>query len=257
MPIVRWGGKIAVVTGAGSGIGAAITHILLRNRINVFGFDIETNGFETIKTKISGISNVGFFQGLKCDVSREYDICTAFDVVKKKFGGVDIMVNNAAVVDYSRVIDSNRKSFERLVNTNVLAVATCTRIAVESMRERGVEGHIFNINSVLGHEIPLQGFSEEKGLNGFNIYPSTKHATVALTHTVRRELAASKLSIKITSISPGLTKTNLAKRANFGNFFDGIPALEPEDIAEALLYALAMKPEVQITELTIRRTGES
>ncbi|KAK0071815.1 hypothetical protein PV326_000795, partial [Microctonus aethiopoides] len=146
MSIIRWRGKIAVVTGAGSGIGAAITYILLRNRINVFGFDIETNGFYTMKKKISGISNVGFFHGLKCDVSRESEICTAFDVVKRKFGGVDIMINNAGVVDYRRVIDSDRKSFERLVNTNILAVATCTKIAVESMRERGVEGHIFNIN---------------------------------------------------------------------------------------------------------------
>ncbi|KAK0072310.1 hypothetical protein PV325_011567, partial [Microctonus aethiopoides] len=99
--------------------------------------------------------------------------------------------------------------------------------------------------SILGHEVPLQGCSEEKGLNGFNIYPSTKHATVALTHTVRRELAADRLPIKITSISPGLIKTNIAKEANFGNFFDKIPALEPEDIAEALLYALGTRPEVQ------------
>ena len=126
------------------------------------------------------------------------------------------------------------------------------------MRERNVEGHIFNVNSVLGHEIPSGPLTEIDGCNGWNLYPASKHGTVALTHTVRRELAAIKAPIRITSISPGLVETNISEHSQpVAEVMAMTPCIRPEDVADALMYALGTRPEVHITELTIRRTGEA
>ncbi|XP_032683762.1 farnesol dehydrogenase-like [Odontomachus brunneus] len=253
----RWLGKTALVTGAATGIGEAITRALLRNGVNVAAADIQKEKLARLLADVTNREGFGRLYTMCCDMSKEEDIDKVFAHIENAYGGVDIMINNAGVIDYTRMVESDRKTFERLLNINVLAVATCVNKAVRSMRGRNVEGHVFNVNSILGHEIPTKPLSEITGSNGFNLYPATKHATVALTHTVRRELAVMKLPIRITSISPGLVRTEIAKHnVELRDIFDEIPALMPSDVADALIYALATRPEVQITELTIQRTGE-
>ncbi|XP_011135636.1 farnesol dehydrogenase isoform X1 [Harpegnathos saltator] len=253
----RWLGKTALVTGAATGIGEAITRALLRNGVNVVAVDIQEEKLADLHAHKSSQRNLGVLHTRHCDISNEQDIERVFKHIEETYDGVDIMVNNAGVSNYNRVIESDRKTFERLLNINVLAVATCVNMAVRSMRARNVEGHVFNVNSVLGHEIPAKPLSEIIGCNGWNLYPACKHATVALTHTVRRELAAIKSPIRITSISPGIVKTEIAKHsAELQELLDEVPALVPNDVADALIYALATRPEVQITELTIQHTGE-
>jgi len=130
----------------------------------------------------------------------------------------------------------------------------CINRAVHSMRKRNVEGHIFNINSVLGHYLPPNA---SDGFCDFSLYPASKHGSVNLTHIVRRELAGIKAPIRITSISPGLVKTGITGHSEaMKDFFDKVPTLQPKDIADALIYALGTRQEVQITELTIQHTGE-
>lgn len=252
----RWVGKTAVVTGAASGIGEAITVTLLEKRVNVLALDIETEKLSLIASKLEPHNPVKFCVK-RCDVSNEEDVEDAFRYARDFFHGVDIMVNSAGVIEYTRVIESDRKAFERLLNINVLGTAVCINLAVRSMRQRNVEGHIFNINSILGHEIPSKSISEIDGCNGWNLYPTTKHGTVALTHSVRRELAAIKAPIRITGICPGLVDTNICKKwPELAKKVAKMPSLRPQDIADAVIYALSTRPEVQITEITIRTTGE-
>ncbi|XP_060811165.1 farnesol dehydrogenase-like isoform X1 [Bombus pascuorum] len=257
----RWAGKSAIVTGAASGIGRAITIALLEKGVNVLALDVQTEKLSTLTNEWN--ANWGRICLMRCNISDEKDLKSAFDYLENNVeeswnGGVDIMVNNAGVIEYTRVIESDRAAFERLLNINVLATAVCINRAVRSMRQRNVEGHIFNINSVLGHEIPSGFLSEIDGCNGWNLYPTCKHGNVALTHTVRRELAAIKAPIRITSISPGIVETDIARHTpTISRTLKNIPALRPEDIADAVIYALGTRPEVQITELTIQRTGEA
>ncbi|KAL6261654.1 hypothetical protein P5V15_006742 [Pogonomyrmex californicus] len=251
----RWLGKTAVVTGAASGIGEAITRALLQNGVNVAALDVQKERLAKLDADCKREGFPGTLHTICCDISLEDEIDAAFSHIET-ISGVDIMVNNTGICEYSRVIESDRKTFERLLNINVLAVAVCINGAVRSMRNRNVEGHVFNINSVLGHYLPTN-LTSEYGLSDFNLYPTTKHGTVALTHTVRRELAAVKAPIRITSISPGLVKTSICEHSEaLNNFFDKVPALRPKDVADALIYALGTRPEVQITELTIQHTGE-
>ncbi|XP_015182123.1 PREDICTED: farnesol dehydrogenase-like isoform X1 [Polistes dominula] len=251
----RWEGKVAVVTGSASGIGKAITCALLERKIIVVGLDIQNE--EDTKTADNTNNKRNGYYPLRCDVTREDEVDDAFLFVEEKLHGVDIMVNNAGVIDYRRIIESDRKTFEKLLNINVLAVAVCINRAVRSMRKKNVEGHVFNINSMVGHAIPAGHPCDEEGSNGWNLYPATKHASVAITETVRHELRAVEAPIRITSICPGIVKTEIASnnagvvKAVYSN-----PTLLPEDIADALIYALGTRPEVQIAEMVIQIRGE-
>lgn len=251
----RWEGKVAIVTGSASGIGKAITRALLERKIIVVGLDIQNE--EDTKTADNTKNKRNRYYPLRCDVSCGDELDAAFSFVDEKLNGVDIMVNNAGVMNYHRVIESDRKTFEKLLNINVLAVAVCINRAVHSMRKRNVEGHVFNINSILGHIIPSGSFSDVEGSNGWNLYPATKHASVALTETVKQELRAVGVPIRITSICPGIVKTEICGNdTNIKNLMYSRPILLPEDIADGLIYALGTRPEVQISEMKIQVRGE-
>nr|XP_050867546.1 farnesol dehydrogenase-like [Vespula vulgaris]XP_050867547.1 farnesol dehydrogenase-like [Vespula vulgaris]XP_050867548.1 farnesol dehydrogenase-like [Vespula vulgaris] len=251
----RWEGKVAVVTGSASGIGKAITRALLERKIIVVGLDIQNEKQKEMTNNRENATN-GYYP-LHCDITNEDELDAVFLFVKKKFTGVDIMVNNAGVIDFQRIIESDRKTFERLLNINVLAMAVCMNRAVRSMRERNVEGHVFNINSVLGQKLLIPFLSDVDGFNGWNLYPASKHAAVALTHTVREELCLIKASIRVTSICPGIVKTNLpSKFPVIKESVDKLSILLPEDVADVLIYALGTRPEVQITDITLKHREE-
>ncbi|XP_046836365.1 farnesol dehydrogenase-like [Vespa crabro] len=249
----RWEGKVAVVTGCASGIGKAITRALLERKIIVVGLDIQNK-----EEKEMADNRENRYYPLRCDITNEDDVDAAFLFIQKKFNGVDIMVNNAGIIEFCPIIESNKKTFEKLLNINVLAMAVCTNRAVRSMRERNVEGHIFNINSILGQNIYPPLYPDIPGHNGWNLYSASKHATIALTNTVRHELCAIKSPIKITSICPGIAKTNLMNRfLAIKELLIKQSTLLPEDIADALVYALGTRPEVQITNITIQHIREA
>ncbi|XP_072767214.1 farnesol dehydrogenase isoform X1 [Anoplolepis gracilipes] len=253
----RWIGKTAIVTGAASGIGQAITCALLRYGVNVAAIDIVQEKLHELIAKKEQQGFPGILEIIRCDVTSEEQLDRTFEEIETKMKGVDIMVNNAGCCKYSRVIDSEWKSFQLILNTNVTSYAACMNKVVHSMRNRNVEGHIFNVNSVLGHYFLPKNEGDIDSAVDYNLYPASKHATVALTHTVRREIANIKPYIRITSISPGIVKTNIAAQSEkMRNIFKKIPFIQPEDIADAVIYALGTRQEVQITELTIQHTGE-
>lgn len=254
----RWANKCAIVTGAACGIGKAIATALLKNKVNVLALDINIQKLSDASLEWKQLAEHGKYYSMRCDVTNKEDLEAAFNFMEKEWNSsVDIMVNNAGVVEFTRVIESDTAAFERLLNINVLATAVCINRAVRSMRQRNVEGHIFNINSVAGYRIPPVFLPEIDGCNGWNLYPTCKHGTVALTHTVRQELTAIKAPIRITSINPGIVKTAIADHEpRMAKLFETRSCLVAEDVADAVIYALGCRPEVQITELTLQHTGE-
>ncbi|XP_072767217.1 farnesol dehydrogenase isoform X2 [Anoplolepis gracilipes] len=235
----RWIGKTAIVTGAASGIGQAITCALLRYGVNVAAIDIVQEKLHELIAKKEQQGFPGILEIIRCDVTSEEQLDRTFEEIETKMK------------------DSEWKSFQLILNTNVTSYAACMNKVVHSMRNRNVEGHIFNVNSVLGHYFLPKNEGDIDSAVDYNLYPASKHATVALTHTVRREIANIKPYIRITSISPGIVKTNIAAQSEkMRNIFKKIPFIQPEDIADAVIYALGTRQEVQITELTIQHTGE-
>ncbi|XP_046431817.1 farnesol dehydrogenase-like [Neodiprion fabricii] len=248
----RWVGKVAVVTGASAGIGAAIAEALVKEGLLVVGFARRQVKLEVLAKSFHGLK--GKFYVKQCDVSNEEDLVAAFNWVKTELGGIDVLVNNAGVINSRKFLDDDIPSLRNMLNVNFVATAIGTQEAVASMRSRKVPGHIININSVAGHVTPPVPMA-------ISAYCSTKYAVTALTETVRKELAAANAEIKITSLSPGFVATEILQKASYDatilEKFRHAPHLEPKDISDAVVYVLGTPQNVQITELTIRPLNEA
>ncbi|KAF2888747.1 hypothetical protein ILUMI_17426, partial [Ignelater luminosus] len=186
----------------------------------------------------------GNLYAVQTDISNEEDVVRAFEWIEKNVGAVSILVNNAGIIRGTNLIEGNTKMWKEILDTNVLGLCVATREAIKSMRDNNIDGHIIHINSVVGHKVPF--------LPQFNVYPASKHAVTALTETLRQELNSIKSKIKITSVSPGATETEIIQATGMAipkEIDDYIKAnpnvLKAEDIADAVLYVLATPPHVQ------------
>lgn len=190
----RWIGKTAVVTGASSGIGAAIVIDLVKAGVNVVGLARRKERIDKLREKIPA-SAQGKLYAIKCDLTQEADIKSAFNWTEANLGGIDILVNNAGIIKTMNLLDAeNTSNLRETIDTNVLGVVLCSREAFLSMQRRGVNGHIIHINSCAGHKIPYF-----VGLYpSFNIYPSTKYAVTAMTEVMRQELQSFGTKVKVT-----------------------------------------------------------
>lgn len=190
----RWIGKTAVVTGASSGIGAAIVLDLVNAGVNVVGLARRKERMEALRDKIPESAN-GKLYAIKCDLTQESEIKDAFNWVETNLGGTDILVNNAGIIRTMNLLDSNNSdNLRETIDTNILAVVLASREAFHSMKKRNVNGHIIHINSCAGHKIPyFVGVYPS-----FNIYPSTKFAVTAMTEVMRQELQNFGTKVKVT-----------------------------------------------------------
>ncbi|XP_045454159.1 farnesol dehydrogenase-like [Melitaea cinxia] len=241
----RWSGKVAIVTGASSGIGAALSLHLANHGLKVVGLARRANLIDDLGSKVTG---KGSITSRQCDISKPKEIEAVFQWVEQNFGGPDILVNNAGFLKPGNITDlgNNALSDEDIISTldvNVKGMVMCTRYAISSMKKRNFNGHIININSLAGHYVPFE--------TSFNVYSSTKHAVTAFTSALNNELAKFKSEIKVASISPGLVHTEMVN-----DYKGDMPILKPESVADAIVYVLSTPPNVNISELVIEPTSE-
>lgn len=189
----RWLNRVAVVTGAGGGIGAACCKDLLDRGMIVVGLDLREIRLLVVKDEFS-VEQASRFHYRKCDVSNEQQVIETFAWIDKQLGGADVLVNNAGIIRPISLTDQlNSRDVRATVDINVLGVAWCTREAFLSLQRRKVnDGHIVIMNSLAGHEVPvLPGAS-------LNMYSPTKHAITALTEVLRQEFLLKGSNTKIT-----------------------------------------------------------
>ncbi|KAG7187980.1 hypothetical protein KM043_013936 [Ampulex compressa] len=244
----RWVGKFAVVTGASSGIGEAVAVALVNRGINVIAL---ARRIEKMQVMCEVTKNAkGKLYPVRCDVSNEEDILKSFRFAET-LGGVDILVNNAGVSYRESIIDGTTSTLKNVMDVNLMSAVLCTREATRSMRNRGVEGHVINISSVLGH---ARGYTNAP----ISLYQPSKLALTGLSHSLRTELATIKAPIKVTNLSPGLVKTEMTDIETMNGMMlcDMLPHIQVEDIVEALLYVLGTPPKVQVLELTVAALHE-
>ncbi|KAK0157064.1 hypothetical protein PV328_011942 [Microctonus aethiopoides] len=240
----RWIGKSAVVTGASSGIGEAIAKSLVNAGMNVIGIARRVDRLEELSKELQSCTK-GSFQYVRCDLCNEEDILKAFEYIEEKFGGVDVLINNAGTALKDTISEGKTETFRTLLDLNVLGPTICCREALKSMRKHKNEGHIINMNSILGLSIPLQ-------LKDFNLYPATKFALRAMTETLTDEIQLNKDNIRVTSIHPGLVKTEILRHVGHGDeIFDHFPHLKSEQIADCVIFALSAPPGTQISQIVI------
>lgn len=245
----KWVGKTAVVTGASSGIGASIVLDLARSGVNVIGLARRSEKVQELSDAHKSLPGKIFAR--KCDVSVISDIKETFAWIENTFGGLEILVNNAAKLKYMNILttdEDNTQDVVDTINTNLTGVILCAQEAFKSIAKRDVYGYIVNINSVSGHLYTYDPEWRE------NVYPATKHGVTAATEVMRVELAAMKnLKIRISSVSPGFVRTNIFQAAGMGDnveqVFEGWPVLEPEDVSDAVMYLLKTKSHVNVSNI--------
>ncbi|KAJ6637276.1 Farnesol dehydrogenase [Pseudolycoriella hygida] len=249
----RWIKKVAVVTGASSGIGAAIVVDLVKAGMIVIGLARRVEKVEELKGKIPS-ECAGELHSFKCDVQQEESVKAAFEWVEQTFGGIDVLVNNAGIVTQAKLVDlDNTAKIKSVIDTNIMGVYYCTRIAFHSMKKRDVDGHIIIINSVAGHKVPYN-----LTIPPLNMYPASKHAVTAMTELYRQEFQRENTKIKITSISPGAVRTEIMgpDTPEVEALLKDFPMLKSEDVSASVLYVLGTPPHVQVHELIIKPIGE-
>lgn len=191
----RWVGKVAVVTGASSGIGAATVLSLVKAGLKVIGLARRVDKIEELRRQIPK-NAIGQLISRKCDVSSEENIKETFAWIITQFGGVDVLINNAGVLNQTSLSGTDNSDLVRQVlDVNVLGLVFCTREAYQSMKSRGVAGHVIHINSVAGHGVPFL-----VGAPSLNIYPPSKHAVTAIAEIHRQEFIADATKVKVTVI---------------------------------------------------------
>lgn len=190
----RWANKVAVVTGASSGIGAAIAVALANSGMIVVGLARRQERVDQLKAQLPGTAK-GSLHSFKCDVQSEDEVVAAFAWIVQTFGGVDVLINNAGIGWPGLLVakDNTTSSMREVIDTNIMGIVLCTREAFASMKSRGVDGHIVLINSVAGHSLPCM-----PGVTSFGMYAPTKFAVTAMTEVLRQEFQAEKTKIKVT-----------------------------------------------------------
>jgi len=195
-------GKVAVVTGASKGIGAAIAQALGKEGASVVvNYASDKAGAERVVGSIT--ASGGKAIAVKGDVAQSSDVSKLFAETKKAFGKVDILVNNAGVYEFRPLEAVSEEHFHRQFNINVLGLLLTTKEAVQHMNGDG--GSIINLSSVVSLTPAPQG----------SVYSATKAAVDAITRSLAQELGARK--IRVNSLLPGVTETEGLKANDAAN----------------------------------------
>lgn len=223
-------GKVAVVTGASKGIGAAIAEALGKEGASVVvNYAGDQAGAAKVVDKITAAGGKAI--AVKADVSKQNDITQLFTETKKAFGKVDILVNNAGVYEFRPLESVDEAHFHRQFDINVLGLLLTTKQALPLMNGDGAT--IINLSSVVSLTPPATG----------SVYSATKAAVDAITRSLALELGPRK--IRVNSLSPGMTETE-GLRSSLGEdkaFRDYAVSRTPlgrvgtvDDIASAALF---------------------
>ncbi|XP_026636541.1 dehydrogenase/reductase SDR family member 11 isoform X5 [Microtus ochrogaster] len=206
----RWRDRLALVTGASGGIGAAVARALVQQGLKVVGCARTVGNIEELAAECKSAGYPGTLIPYRCDLSNEEDILSMFSAVRSQHHGVDICINNAGMARPDTLLSGSTSGWKDMFNVNVLALSICTREAYQSMKERNVDdGHIININRL--------------------------SRTSLLAQCISPGLVETRFAFKLHDKDPERAAAT----------YEDIKCLKPEDVAEAVIYVLSTPPHVQ------------
>lgn len=223
--------KIAVVTGAGSGIGEAIATLLHEEGAKVVLAGINKDKLQNVANQLAQDS----VKVVPTDVTKKEEVDELIKMAQQTFGGLDIVINSAGQMLSSKITDYQVDEWDSMIDVNIKGTLYTAKAALPTMLEQS-SGHLINIASISGFEVTKSS----------TIYSATKAAVHTITQGLEKELA--KTGVKVTSISPGMVDTAITATYNPTDR----KKLEPQDIAEAVLYALTQPKHVNVNEITVR-----
>ena len=248
----QWQGRVALITGASSGIGYQTAKQLYEAGMKVAVCARRLERLQQLGEELNAGPEA--FLPVRTDVGSPEEVHELFSTIRKKWGGVDVLINNAGLSHAAPILEGDYKKWKKMVDVNVLGLCSCVYEAAADMRKRDAGGYIILISSLFAHR-------HKPGTIGYGIYIATKWAVRALTESLRQELYSSAPGVRISSISPGNTETEFAAH-HLGDekaareFYSRIRNLQPGDIADAIVYLLSTPPHVQIHDIVVRPTEQ-
>lgn len=248
MSTKKLSGKVAVVTGASKGIGAAIAkHLAAEGAAVVVNYSASKDGADRVVKEVT--ASGGRAIAVKANLSKKTEIDQLFAETKKAFGQIDILVNNAGIYEFSPVEQITEEHYRKHFDLNVLGLTLATQAAVKQFNPAG--GSVVNISSVVS----------TMGVPGAAIYSGTKGAVDAITRSLAKELGPR--GIRVNAINPGMVETDglhatgiagsdMRKQVEAQTPLGRIG--QPEDIAKAALF-FASQDSSWITGQTLTISG--
>jgi 3-oxoacyl-[acyl-carrier protein] reductase len=233
-------GRTALVTGASRGIGRSVSQALAGAGARVFLLARSSERLLGVAREIE--KGGGRADPLPADLSSAEQVRGAFHAVREQAGGLDILVNNAALGLWGRFLDFPLEDFDRLMQVNVRGTYLCCQEGLKLMLPAG-RGYIINIASVVGF----------KGYPNQSAYTASKHAVMGMTKSLAVE--AQEHGVLVSVISPGGVDTRLAAEARPD--LDRSRLILPEDIARTVLYLLSLSDRAWADHIYIRRRSSS
>jgi NAD(P)-dependent dehydrogenase (short-subunit alcohol dehydrogenase family) len=233
-------GQIAVVTGAGRGIGAAIARQLAQMGAHVFVCGRTQSHLDDTVVSINrqSIPAPGLAEALLCDVTSTASVAQAAHFVEQHYGRCDILVNNAGIGNFGTHLHQLAPDeWDRILNTNLRGVYYCMR-AFTPMMIRANAGHIVNISSLAGKNALPKGAA----------YAASKWGLNGLSYSAAEELR--EHGIRVSVVCPGSTNTELSPHAGK----DPQRMLQPEDVAHAVAMLVTQSPQSFCSEVLLRPT---
>lgn len=245
----RWEGKVALVTGASSGIGDAVARELAGIKMKVA---VTARRAERLEALVSEMKTEGGeMLALTGDMRKEEDILALFPAIHETWGSIDVLVNNAGTGMMNTLEAGATEDWRETLDVNVLAVSTCMREALKDMNGKE-DAQIINISTIYAHRLQVPNFS---------YYQASKFAVLAMSGTLRAELHAQGSKVRVGMISPGMTATEFRVRASRGAvpyeaYFKDFHPLLPQDVADAVRYMLSTPSYVQVQDILLSPMGQ-
>ena len=241
-------GKVALVTGASSGIGEATAIALAEAGAAVAIGARRRDRLEGLARKLT--DSGARVLTVDLDVTDEAACRDAVARTRAELGGLDVLVNNAGVMLLGTLVGADTEDWRRMMDTNVMGLMYMTHAAIDGMLEQG-SGDVVNISSTAGRTARA----------GAGVYNASKWAVNAFSESLRQEVTAR--GVRISLVEPGAVETELrshitqpeAKAAALAHA-EGMRSLQPDDVARAILYVVTQPPHVAVNEVLVRPTDQ-
>jgi NADP-dependent 3-hydroxy acid dehydrogenase YdfG len=241
--------KVALITGASSGIGYATSVALSKAGVHVAAGARRVEKLKDLEKEVNESRGAEILiQSL--DVTNRANCNSFVDAAVKKWGTVDILVNNAGLMPLSFFKNNKVEEWEQMIDVNFKGVLYCTAAVIPHMLKKE-SGHIVNMSSVAGRLV----------FAGGTVYCATKHAVTAFSEGLRIEFSP-KFKLRVTCIEPGAVSTELLETItdeSMSRFIEAskkMEALQAQDIANAIVYAVQAPLHVNVNEILIRPTQQ-
>lgn len=241
----RLRGKLALITGATSGIGKSCAEKLAQMGVNLIITGRRGNVLEDVKKDLETKYGVKVYP-LQLDARNSQEVEKKIDSLSAEWKEIDILINNAGLaLGLDKVYNNSVEDIDDMIDTNVKGMLYMIRKIVPTMVKRDVPALVVNIGSVAG----------DYAYAGGTVYCASKSAVKTISDGLRIDLVDTK--VKVTNIKPGLVETNFSvirfkgDKEKADNVYKGIEALTPDDIAETVVYICNLPDNVQIPEITM------